>query len=152
MIYLANSGRTRSHIGHWYGTLILKFLLVEWTDFGSVCWFELTVCWFEPYFNSCKFLVIWFRRYWEISVYFSGTSVVLGQFWTLVPHLVSLIARRSVNRFWICLLIWTHHEPYFNSCKFRVICFSRFREIGLETYGYFAILVTGALHVSTSKP
>ena len=97
----------------------------------------------EPYFNSCKFRVISFRRYWEINVYFSETSVVLGQFWTLVPHLVSLITRRSANRFWICLLIWTHHEPYFNSCKFGVISFSRFWEIGLETYGHFDLLVTG---------
>ena len=106
----------------------------------------------EPYFNSCKFRVISFRRYWEISVYFSETSVGVGQFRTLVPYIVSLITRRRVHRFWISLLNWIGLEPYFNSCEWRLFSFSRFREIVPETYGRFDWLVTGTLHVSTLKP
>ena len=102
----------------------------------------------EPYFNSCKFRVISFGRYWEISVYFSETSVVLGQFETLVPYSVLLITRRRVNRFRICVFNSTRLKPYFNSCDGRVFSFSRLWEIGPETYGRFDFLVTGPFYVS----
>ena len=102
----------------------------------------------ELYFNSCKYRVISCSRYWEISVYFSETSVVLGQFGTLVPYLVLLITRRRVNRFRICVFNSTRLKPYFNSCDGRIFSFSRFWEIGPETYGRFDFLVTGPFHVS----
>ena len=102
----------------------------------------------ESYFNPCKFRVISFSCYWEISVYFSETSVGLGQFGTLVPYLVLLITRPRVNRFRICVFNSTRLKPYFNFCDGRIFSFSRFWEIDPETYGRFDFIVTGPFHVS----
>ena len=46
----------------WYGTFMLKYLLVEWTDFWSVCWFELSLSrtWFPV--NGVLFLSAVFEK------------------------------------------------------------------------------------------
>ena len=46
----------------WYRTFILKYLLVEWTDFWSVCWFDLSLSrtWFPV--NGVLFLSAVFEK------------------------------------------------------------------------------------------
>ena len=75
----------------------------------------------------------------------------MGHFGHLVRYLYVGISPRRRNRFSICLLIWTQLEPYLNPCKKRFVSFSRFREIGQDTYGHFDLLVTGTFHVSTCE-
>ena len=75
----------------------------------------------------------------------------MGHFGHLVRYLYVGISPRRVNRFSICLLIWTQLEQYLNPCNWRCVSFSRFREIGLYTYGHFVLLVTGTFHVSTCE-
>ena len=70
----------------------------------------------------------------------SSAPVKIGQIWYGTLFLKHLL---RMNRFLISLLHWTQLEPYFNLCKWRFVYFSRFWEIGLDTYGHFDNLVTG---------
>ena len=55
----------------------------------------------------------------KMLVFSSETSVGTGQFCHLVRYLYVEISPRRVNRFLICLLIWTQREPYLDPCKRR---------------------------------
>ena len=46
----------------WYGTFMLEYLLVEWTDFRSVCWFELSLSRTWIPVNSVLFLSAVFEK------------------------------------------------------------------------------------------
>ena len=78
-------------------------------------------------------------------------DIQMGHFSQLVRYLDVGISPHRVDRFLICLLIWTQLEPYLNPCKWRFVSFSRFWEIGLDTYGHLDLLVTGTFHVSTCE-
>ena len=82
-------------------------------------------------------------------VNFSETWPVLVLLGHLVRYLYVGISPRRVNRFLICLLIWTQLEPYLNPCKWRFVSFSRFWEIGQDTYLHFHQFVSGTFRVAT---
>ena len=75
----------------------------------------------------------------------------MDHFGHLVRYIDVGISPRRVNWFLICLSIWTQLEQYLNPCKWRLVSFKRFWEIGLDTYGHFDLLVTGTFHVSTCE-
>ena len=75
----------------------------------------------------------------------------MGHLGHLVRYLYVGISPRRVNQFLICLLISTQLEPYLNPCKWRFVSFSRFREIGQDTYLHFVQFVSGTFRVSTCE-
>ena len=118
-----------------YGCLRRSVLLFQiWELVGSLPIYYIIVAW-------CS----------EMLVFSSETSVGAGQLWHLVRYLYDGISPCRVNRFLICLLIWTQLEQYVKPCKWRFVSFSRFWEIALDTYGQFVILVTGTFRVSTCE-
>ena len=73
---------------------------------------------------------------------FSDPWAVLGRFCHLVRYLYVGISPRRVNLFL---------NPYLNPCKWRFVFFSRFWEIGQDTYPHFHKFVSGTFRVCTCE-
>ena len=89
--------------------------------------------------------------YNEWFCYSTETGPEMGHFGHLVRYIYVRISPPRVNRFLICLLICTQREQSLNPCKWRFVSFSRFREIDLDLYDHFDVLVTGTFRVSTCE-